>query len=257
MSCSVIMPTWSDGEGGGEVHQALADALGKGDKPDDLLLFAAAGNTAQRHWGGRFHDGGDGWHEWAPGRTENRISPWEGETPSVEMCWPPGAVYELSVRDMTANREAAHAEAVECEGHCCAAARFEPEVGHSYAARVRLVRGTPGTFHLTVLGGGLEESTARGSVPFPGDGAEATAVSAMDGEGRRPDYCSYGADGKPELAAIVPFPSLWRPRPFSGTSAAAPEAAGLAAVLLSRHPAWTAVRVRASLEMGRGTVHLP
>ena len=107
MSCSVIMPTWSDGEGGGEVHQALADALGKGDKPDDLLLFAAAGNTAQRHWGGRFHDGGDGWHEWAPGRTDNAITPWEGETPSVEMCWPPGAVYELSVRDVTANREAA------------------------------------------------------------------------------------------------------------------------------------------------------
>ena len=32
VTCSLIMPTWSDGEGGGEVHKALADALGKGDQ---------------------------------------------------------------------------------------------------------------------------------------------------------------------------------------------------------------------------------
>ena len=183
VACSLIMPTWSDGDGGGEVHQALADALGNGDKPDSVLFMAAAGNTAQRHWGGEFHDGGDGWHEWAPGRTENRISPWEGEAPSVELCWRPGAVYELSVRDLTAGREAGRTEAVIGEGHCCAAVRFEPEAGHAYAARVRLVRGTPGTFHLTVLGGGLEESTARGSIPFPGDGAEVIAVGAWTATG--------------------------------------------------------------------------
>ena len=161
------------------------------------------------------------------------------------------------MRDLTANREAAHAEAVECASHCCAAVRFEPEAGHVYAARVRLVRGVPGTFHLTVLGGELEDSTGRGSVPFPGDGAETIAVGAVDREGRRPDYCSCGADGKPQLAAVVPFPSLWRPRPFTGTSAAAPEAAGLAAVLLSRRPDWSAARVRASLGTNRGAVHLP
>ena len=96
---------------------------GNDDKPDGVLFMAAAGNTAQRHWGGPFHDGGDGWHEWAPGRTENRITPWAGEAPSVELCWRPGAVYELSVRDLTADREAGRAEAVIGEGHCCAAVR--------------------------------------------------------------------------------------------------------------------------------------
>src|ERR1700722_16505616 len=32
VTCSVIMPTWSDGEGGGDVHRALAEILGQGDR---------------------------------------------------------------------------------------------------------------------------------------------------------------------------------------------------------------------------------
>ena len=46
ISCSVIMPTWSDGEGHGAVHRALTSLLGAGDSPDDLLCFASAGNMA-------------------------------------------------------------------------------------------------------------------------------------------------------------------------------------------------------------------
>jgi subtilisin family serine protease len=70
---------------------------------------------------------------------------------------------------------------------------------------------------------------------------------------------------------MVPFPSLFRARPFSGTSAAAPQAAGLAALVWSRHPDWTAEQVRGALvraavhagpgrhdsETGYGRVHLP
>ncbi len=110
ITCSLIMPTWSDGEGGGAVHKALAEALGKGDQPGDVLFFACAGNTAQRHWGGLFHDGGDGWHEWAPGRTDNLVRPWEGEKPSVELCSRLGAVYELSVQDLTREHKVGQCE---------------------------------------------------------------------------------------------------------------------------------------------------
>jgi subtilisin family serine protease len=270
ITCSLIMPTWSDGEGGGAVHKALAEALGKGDQPEDILFFASAGNTAQRHWGGSFHDGGDGRHEWASGRTDNLIRPWEGEKPSVELCWRPGAVYELSVQDLTTEREAGRCEAKIGDSHCCAAVKFDPEAGHTYAARVRLVRGKPGSFHLTVLGGGLEQTTLHGSVPFPADGGEVVAVGAEDREGRRQEYSSCGPNGtslKPDFAAVVPFPSLWRTRPFSGTSAAAPQAAGLAALLRSAHPDWPADRSRQSLlrasrrpdapDLGSGEIHLP
>lgn len=59
ISCSVIMPSWSDGEGGGGVHKSLAAILGNGRVAGDLLCFASAGNIAQRHWSGTFHEGTD------------------------------------------------------------------------------------------------------------------------------------------------------------------------------------------------------
>src|SRR5262249_18390631 len=88
---------------------------------------------------------------------------------------------------------------------------------------------------------------------------------------------SYSACGsaafksKPDLVAPVPFNSAWRERPFAGTSAAAPQAAALAALVWSSNADWNAERVRAVLrtsahdlgpvgydpETGFGEIHLP
>jgi hypothetical protein len=76
---------------------------------------------------------------------------------------------------------------------------------------------------------------------------------------------------KPDFVASVPFPSGWRPRPFAGTSAAAPQGAALAALIWSRHPDWNAQRVgnalkdasrpcssdSAAWETGHGMLRLP
>jgi subtilisin family serine protease len=100
------------------------------------------------------------------------------------------------------------------------------------------------------------------------------AVGAVDDRDARLSYSSCGPNSerpKPDFVAEVPFPSLWRSRPFSGTSAAAPQAAGLTALLWSRRPEWTAAKVRDALknaavdlgpkghdcETGYGRVHLP
>ena len=100
------------------------------------------------------------------------------------------------------------------------------------------------------------------------------AVGAVDADGRRLFYSACGPNSprpKPDFVAEVPFPSLWRAQPFSGTSAAAPEAAGLAALWWSRHPDWTAQQVRTAMrqtardlgppghdwETGYGLVRLP
>ena len=84
-------------------------------------------------------------------------------------------------------------------------------------------------------------------------------------------FCPNSARPKPDLVAVAPFPSEARPQPFAGTSAAAPQAAALAALLWSRSPAWSAARVHETLvrsardllapghddETGYGLISLP
>jgi subtilisin family serine protease len=53
--------------------------------------------------------------------------------------------------------------------------------------------------------------------------------------------------GKPDLVAPVPFATFCRSQPFSGTSAAAPQAAGLAALCWGRYPKRSAAEIRLSL----------
>jgi subtilisin family serine protease len=269
LSCSLIMPSWSDGEGNGAVHEELTQLLG-----DDLLCFASAGNTAERHWSGTFRDGGRGFHAWRDGCTSNRLTPWSDERVSVELCWKPGPGYELSVIDTDTGTEVGRSLARPATDRSYAVVSFTPAAGHTYAVRVRLVQGEGGPFHVVALSGGLGEATMRGSIPFPGDGPEVIAVGAVDDHGERLTYSSCGPNSKqpkPDLVAAVPFVSLCRSRPFSGTSAAAPQAAGLAALWWSRHSAWTASQVRKALrkaaedlgprghdyETGYGLIRLP
>src|SRR5262249_46255665 len=82
ISCSLIMPSWSDGEGGGEVHRGLAPLL------DGALFFASAGNTAQRHWCGVFAPRDDGWHCWQGDAIANTLTPWGAERIAVEFYGP-------------------------------------------------------------------------------------------------------------------------------------------------------------------------
>jgi subtilisin family serine protease len=99
-------------------------------------------------------------------------------------------------------------------------------------------------------------------------------VGAVDESGRRTPYSSCGPNSsqpKPDLVAPVPFASFTRWQPFSGTSAAAPQAAALAVLWWSRYPGWTAAQIRQALiqsardlgpkghdfETGYGLIHLP
>ncbi len=276
ISCSVISPGWSDGDGHGAVHAALAEILGSGDRPGDVLFCASAGNTAKRHWWGAFHDRGDGFHEWSAGHVDNLLSGLGSDRVSVEMTWKRGPDYDLTVVDRTTGEAVAKSRAKAAADRGTAVARFYPRTGHRYAAEVRRARGAAGTFHLVVLctGSELEFADRHGSVCFPGDGAEVLAVGAVDAEHHRMSYSSCGTDTgspKPDLVAEVPFPSQCREAPFGGTSAAAPQAAALAALYLSRNPSLTATQVRRQLcatastlgsgrrnwETGFGLIHLP
>ena len=258
LSCSLIMPNWSDGEGGGQVHEALQRLLGSGRDTRDLICFASAGNTALRHWTGAFNPNRLGLHQWRPERTANTLTPWGTDRVAVELYGPTKSPCELVVTDAATGKligkVAFQTDVVENWGQ--AVVRFDPEPGHEYAVRLRCTSASkettqPDRFHLVALGGNLEEYTSGGSIPFPGDGAGVVAVGAVDAAGQRLSYISCGPNSrqpKPDFVGLVPFPSLCRDRPFAGTSAAAPEAAALAALFLSRYPDWSPLRIRAALE---------
>jgi subtilisin family serine protease len=251
VSCSVIVPCWSDSEGHGRVHEELTRILGDGTHRGDLLCFASAGNTAQRHWSGPFEDGPGHLHEWKPGVTQNRISPWPDiERVSVEVSWQGAAEYSLRVQDLTIGQVVGESQGTSVGGYRSAVVRFSPRSSHRYAVELTHVSGASGKFHLLVLGAGVEHSSAPGSICFPADGPEVIAVGAISANDKRLAYSACGPNSplpKPDLVALVPFPSSWRPRPFAGTSAAAPQAAALAALLWARHPDWSAKTVRETL----------
>jgi hypothetical protein len=279
ISCSVIMPSWSDGEGNGPVHAVLSRLLGSGRSTEDLLCFASAGNIAQRHWSGSYCPDPAGCHQWAKGKTANSLAPWGRDRVSVELYGPGTEPLELEVRDGVTGDLVGSARTGRQPGARSAAAvvRFHPHPAHNYQVCLKgdgQASSKSDKFHLVVLGGSLDRWTARGSIPFPADGQAVQAVGAVDGEHRRLFYSSCGPNSrtpKPDFVAPVPFPSLWRERPFAGTSAAAPQAAALAALVWSRNPEWTPARVSESLrqtardlgqpghdcETGYGLVRLP
>ena len=260
--CSLIMPNWSDGEGGGPVHAALAQGVGPGQGPRDLLFFACAGNTAQRHWAGSLRPNAQGFHEWAPGRIYNEIQPWGPERVAVELYGPIQAACELQVFDQTTGDLVGKAsfQSDAPGGWGQAVVRFEPKPNRDYKVRLRCDGKSKGKFHLVTLGAGLEETTSEGSIPFPGDGACVQAVGAVDRTGKRLSYSSCGPNSrtpKPDFVGLVPFPSFCRQRPFAGTSAAAPQAAALAALCWSRYPHWTPQQVRGALQQAALDLHQP
>jgi len=272
ISCSLIMPSWSDAEGNGDIHGQLAQLLGNGTRKEDALCFVCAGNTAERHWSGKIDADSQGFHQWQSGVTHNGITPWGSERVSVELCGVQGAECEVVVQDTTTAETVGRA--VANDQHSCTAVRYYPKSGHSYSFNVRRIRGDKGTFHVFVLGAAVTHSSAEGSICFPGDGAEVLTIGAVDHEGRRAGYSSCGPNSKqlkPDFVAPVPFVSGWRTRPFAGTSAATPQAAGLAALLWCKNPEWKAEQIRGKMkeaaqdvgprghdwETGHGIVRLP
>ena len=219
-------PNWSDGEGGGTVHEELAGILGTG---TGRATCSASPAPATRR-------GGTGAGV-PPGR--RRLPPVEGRRarqPAQPVgrragrrspCrFGPGAEYEVLVYEGDGREPVARSTA--------GARRRSGAVPPRAGAEVPAAAAAGG-------GQGRARSTAW---PARRDGASPTARAASVSRrtARRwwrsgprasratPEYSSCGPNSlrpKPDVVAPVPFASLWRPRPFGGTSAAAPQAAAL------------------------------
>ena len=99
-------------------------------------------------------------------------------------------------------------------------------------------------------------SFAHGSIGSPGAAPSAITVGASDLQDQPKDFTSHGPIGgswlvKPEIAApgfeIASAVPGGTTRIASGTSMAAPHVAGVAALVLARHPGWSPADVKAAI----------
>ncbi|WP_217923206.1 S8 family serine peptidase [Miltoncostaea oceani] len=247
-----------------------------------ILWFNSAGNYAQLHWSGPWADvDGDADLDWPNGDawTFTRAA---GNPITFALSWtsPPGGT--PTDIDMVVERLDASGAWIPVAGsgdrQSDGAPTAERIVGYSPPAdavfRLRAVRvsGPPPAGDLTLfsreiplrdIGGTVEDS-----IPTPGDAAGAIAVGAVDWRGNaRKSYSSQGPsdDGrlKPDLVAPTDTRVMGAEgfRAVGGTSNAAPNAAGAAAVLLAAERragrAPTASEIRSALTSGALDLGVP
>lgn len=219
-----------------------------------ILWFNSAGNYARRHWEGPFSDpDADGSHNWP------RTGGWifyrpRGKPISFAVSWnsPAGATTDLDMAlEVLEQGDTWRAVAESRRPQGAGAPNSERITGYSgpdqafYRLRVWRASGPAPTGNLTLFSREIPTSPIGGnsvsSQPTPGDARGAFSVGAVDWRGDvLKDYSSNGPtdDGrlKPDLVAStntrVAGPG--GPRAVGGTSNAAPNAAGAAAVLLGR-----------------------
>ena len=230
----------------------------------------AAGNEARSHWSGTFTSAdGDVWHDFAAGD--------EGISFTGPACvflkwdaWPTTTTqdFDFLVFSADTGQEVARSDRDQIsfgldptEAACVPASRPQDEV---FVVAIARFAGTAPRMDLFVDRGAFHDyAVASSSLLEPASSPAALAAGALCWkDGSLASYSSRGPtiDGrvKPDIAGFDsttsatygPF-NIGHPcgvTGFAGTSAAAPHAAGVAAIVKQRNPAWTATQVQAHLE---------
>lgn len=238
-------------DGSSVAAQAVDRAAARG-----VLWFNSAGNYRQKHWGGAWNDSdGDGVHEFtAPdGGMFYRQA---GSPLTFALSWrsPGDRASDLNLYVDRRTDDGAGWVAVAGSANrqtIAGAPGSERIVGYSppsdgfFRVRIERASGPPPASDMTLFTRELDMAVMGGgpgsSIPTPGDAAGAVAVGATDWRGLealRP-YSSVGPtdDGriKPDLVAPTDtsIASVGGTRLVGGTSNAAPNAAGAAAVFMA------------------------
>ncbi|WP_217913740.1 S8 family serine peptidase [Miltoncostaea marina] len=258
-------------DGTGPAARAVDRAAAAG-----ILWFNSAGNYARQHWSGPWADAdGDDALDWPNGGAWTFFRG-AGQPVTFALSWTAAADGPAADLDLVLERQDAATgawlpAAGSHDRQSAGAPPAERVVGYrppvDSQMRLRVVRAAgpapvgPLTLFSREIALGDIGGTLESSVPTPGDAAGAIAVGAVDWRGNQ--FKSYSSQGpsdagltKPDLVAPTDT-RIMGPNGFravGGTSNAAPNAAGAAAVLLAAERragrAPTAGEIRAALLAG-------
>ncbi|MBN2002651.1 MAG: S8 family serine peptidase [Anaerolineae bacterium] len=246
---SISMSTFPQGRGDGHgnlgtppaaVYERLAQARREG-----LLIVKSAGNYAQQHYAGSFSDlDGDGWHEFdaTSGDESMALRTYRDGDFQFYLNWDGTGAYELHLFDIMGREIGRSAPMAAGSGYAAAGLTVADLTSGLY--RLKIGGDGPGDpqLGLFVIGEGLtmmEHHLAQGSLGAPADSPDVLTVAAANvSNGILVASSSQGptADGriKPDITAYVNVSVSTDEagtRRFYGTSAAASQVAGMAALL--------------------------
>jgi len=241
-------------DGNSLLSKKLEEARNRG-----ALPIVAVGNYAKSHYRGTFQPDINGYQQFGTSLnlrfTPNADSAW------VSLRWEENwdaPITNLDLYILDENRQPlASSRNIQGEGsqkHPVELAPFRAKAGQTAYIQVRSANPQKTIsglrFDLFAYNANFEENTPSESVATPGDARGAIAVGAVDDqETTLQDYSSRGPtiDGRTKPDLVAPGNASLQSWPlgqtFSGTSAAAPQVSGLAAIIWGVAPSFNADQV--------------
>jgi len=248
------------GDGQGSVDDMVQQANAAG-----IIWSNASGNAAQAHWSGHFTDSNsDSWNEFSGSDWSNDVNASTGASIDFYLTWDKWPVtdqdYDLYLFwSGNTNNPVAAGDSLQ-NGSQPPAEELHytvpPGKGGTYYVAIRKYSATgDANFQLYSYPAPFQYQVAAGSLGGqPADSAYAMSVGAVPVGGTAIEYFSSRGptlDGrtKPDIVAPDRVSTVtYGAQGFWGTSAAAPHAAGAAALVKGAHPSYTPAAIQALLE---------